>query len=203
MDTTISRFRVGHRNANRLLNVFTRQLGAFEHGRTPDMLLVRDIVDCLNRYAAAGSRALETALIDDLTHADGDFAATRLVLTTEHGVITELGKHCLDRIEDIIAGTLLTRSKLLTPAQRYVRMYRNHLRRERLYLRRHERGTVGEGKRRRQLPAEPLADFPDLRDRIARATAWRSFDESGQPVCPACAVDAVVASEYTSPERAC
>lgn len=192
MDATSSHFHGGHRNATRLLNVFTRQLRAFERGRTPDMLLLRDIVDCLNRYTAIERDAFEATLIADLTRADNHFAPARLVLTTEHGAINELGRRCLEHIESIIDGALLPRPELVVPARRYLQMYRNHLRRERLYLRRHDRDFAGGHGWLHQphLPRDPLDEYPNLRHHITQATAPRSTDESGQPLCPACAADA-------------
>lgn len=195
MSTTITRFRAGHRNLHRLLNVFARQLRAFEQGRTPDLGLMRDIIDYLNRYAAVGDEAYEGRLIDELARSNAHFAPARLVLTTEHEAITDLGKHCLALTEDIIGGALLARPRLLIPARRYLRMYRAHLRRERLYLLRHRRetGDVLAGHLRQPLlPVGPLGEYPDLHDRVRQATATRATDELGQPVCPACTVDAAV-----------
>lgn len=192
MDTAVNRYRTGHHNARRLLEVLANQLRAFEQGRTPDMLLMRDILDCLNRYAAIGDGAYESGLIDALTRADGRFAPARLVLTTEHEAITEVGQRCLALLEDMIAGVMIPRSDLLTPGRRYLRIYQDHLRRERSYLQRHRHeisDTVAECLPQ-PLPEDPIGEFTDLCERITQATAQLETDEFGLSVCAACGTDA-------------
>lgn len=191
MDTAVNRYRAVHRNARRLLDVLANQLRAFEHGKTPDMLLMRDILDCLNRYAAIGDNAYEGELIDALTRADSRFAPARLVLTTEHAAITELGQRCLALLEDMIGGVVVSRSELLTPGQRFLRIYQDHLRRERSYLQRHRRktGRAVTENLRQPLPDDPIREFTDLCDRITQATTRPETDEFGLSVCGACGTD--------------
>ncbi|MDN5869385.1 MAG: hypothetical protein L0H73_01480 [Nitrococcus sp.] len=196
MDNVIDRFRTGHHNAHHLLDVFANQLRAFEHGRMPDMLLMRDIVDCLNRYAAIGEDAYEGELIDALTRADGRFASARLVLTTEHAAITELGGRCQRLIEDMIGGIVHSRTELLAPGWRYLRRYQAHLSRERSYLHNHRRdsGAAGPAQHLHQsLPKDPLTEFTDLCNRVTHATAHLATDEFGLSVCAACGTDAAAA----------
>ncbi|MDN5849042.1 MAG: hypothetical protein L0H63_05305 [Nitrococcus sp.] len=197
MDTVINRFRSGHDNAHHLLDVFAYQLRAFEHGRTPDMLLMRDILDCLNRYAAIGEDAYEGELIDALTRANGDFASARLVLTTEHAAITELGRRCLGLIEDMVGGIVYSRSELLIPGQRYVRIYQAHLRRERAYLHQHRDTNSGTAAQYvyQPLPKDPMAEFTDLSERITQATTHLATDEFGLSVCAACGTDTAAAGD--------
>lgn len=194
MDTAVNRYRAGHHNARRLLDVLANQLRAFEHGRTPDMLLMRDILDCLNRYAAIGDGAYESGLIDALTRADGRFAPARLVLTTEHEAITEIGQRCLALLEDMIGGVMISRSELLTPGRRYLRIYQDHLRRERSYLQRyrhrHETGDAVAKRLSQPLPEDPIGEFTDLCERITQATTRLETDEFGLSVCAACGTDA-------------
>lgn len=193
MNTAINRFQAGHRNVQRLLDVFSNQLDAFARGRTPDMLLMHDIVDCLNRYAAIGDDAYEGELIDALTQADDRFAPARLVLTTEHEVIIELGERCLALIEDMVGSIVVSRSALLTPALRYLRIYQEHLKRERSYLRRYRRGSTGDttlNQPSRPLPRDPMKEFTDLCQRITQTAAYLETDEFGLSVCAACGSDA-------------
>lgn len=200
MDTIANRYRVGHHNARRLLGVLANQLRAFEHGRTPDLLLMRDILDCLNRYVAISDGAYESRLIDALTRADDHFAPARLVLTTEHEAITEIGQRCLALLEDMIGGIVVPRSELLTPGQRYLRIYQDHLRRERSYLKRH-RNEIDETiatHLRQPLPEDPIGEFKDLCERITQAAAHWETDEFGLSVCPACGTDAASTSDAQS-----
>lgn len=195
MDTAVNRFRAGHYNARRLLDVLANQLRAFEQGKTPDMLLMRDILDCLNRYAATGDNAYESGLMDALTQADGRFAPARLVLTTEHEAITELGERCLALLEDMISGIVHPRLELLTPGQRYLQIYRTHLRREWAYLQRHRReiGASVAPPPSQSLPEDPIGEFANLCERITQATAHLETDEFGLAVCAACGTDATSA----------
>lgn len=189
MDTAVNRYRTGHHNARRLLDVLANQLRAFEQSRTPDMLLMRDIFDCLNRYAAIGDDAYESGLIDALTRADARFAPARLVLTTEHAAITEVGQRCLALLEDMIGGVMVSRSELLTPGRRYLQIYQYHLRREQSYLQRHRHETGGNAVAERlsqPLPEDPMEEFTDLCERITQATTRLETDEFGLSVCAAC-----------------
>ncbi|EAR21179.1 hypothetical protein [Nitrococcus mobilis] len=193
MSTAIDRFQAGQRNVQRLLDVFSNQLRAFARGRTPDMLLMHDIVDCLNRYAAIGDDAYEGELIDALTQADDRFAPARLVLTTEHEAIIELGERCLALIEDMIGSIVVSRSALLTPARRYLRIYQEHLRRERSYLQRHRHRSTDDtapDRPYRPLPRDPLEEFTDLCERITQTVEHLETDEFGLSVCAACGSDA-------------
>ncbi|MCO6441745.1 MAG: hypothetical protein J5I81_11785 [Nitrococcus mobilis] len=195
MKTAINRFQAGHCNVQRLLDVFSNQLHAFERGRTPSMLLMHDIVDCLNRYAAIGDDAYEGELIDALTQADDRFAPARLVLTTEHEVIIELGERCLALIEDMVGSIVVSRSALLTPARRYLRIYQEHLKRERSYLQRHRRESTDAAIVGYPHQPDPMEEFTDLCKRITQATAYLETDEFGLAVCAACGSDAAANGE--------
>lgn len=196
MDTVINRFRTGHRNAHHLLEVFANQLHAFEQGRTPDMLLMRDIVDYLNRYAGIGDDAYEGELIDALARADNRFASARLVLTTEHAAISELGGRCQRLIEDMVSGIVHSRTELLAPGRRYLQKYQAHLRREQSYLHQHG-GDIGAAAATQHLHQpllqDPMTEFTDLCERVTQATAYPATDEFGLSVCPACGTDAATA----------
>lgn len=191
MDSPVSRYRVAHHNARRLLDVFANQLHAFEQGRMPDMLLMRDIFACLNRYVAIGDNTYESELIEALTQTDNCFAPARLVLTTEHAAITELGRRCLALIEDMLDGVMVSRSELLTPGKRYLRIYRAHLKREQSYIQRYQCETEGSaaGYFAQSLPEEPIEEFTDLCERITQAVKQLETDDFGLSVCAACGTD--------------
>jgi len=180
----------GHRHLDRLLNVLQRQLDAFEHGLTPDMALMRDLIDCLNRYAVAD----EGELIDEMAREDDRFAPARVVLTTEHQILAGLGERCLAVLDDITDDRIVTRSTLTIPMRRLIRLFRAHIEREHGYVCRHRAtGLAGvrsgshRGRRRQQ---QALAQtFSDLQDRMRRATATTRRDSSGTLVCRACAVE--------------
>ncbi|WP_435101402.1 hypothetical protein [Arhodomonas sp. AD133] len=191
MSTAIYDFRTGLSHLDQLLDVLRRQLIAFEQGRTPDMLLMHDIIDCLNRYTTVSEQGWEGELLDDLARADYRFGPARVVLTTEHDTLTQLGTHCLAVVEDIIAGAVITRPELATPVRHYIRLLRTHLRRERAYLRGHRAASSGlPARRHRPLRRQqPVEAFADLQDRIRQARATRQRDTTGTPVCAACAID--------------
>ncbi len=194
MDTATACFRNGHRHIRRLLEVFSYQLNAFEHGWLPNVSLMSDVVSCLDRYAGTGSEAYESRLLDRLAESDRRFAPARLVLTTEHGMIHELGERCLAILRGIDRGVLFARSELLLPAQRFQSAYRAHLRREERYLRLHpcriEYSLARIAAEQLSLPEQPIRDFPDLHHRITQAMTRWGIDHSGQLLCSACAADA-------------
>lgn len=191
MTAIVNELHTGHRHLNHLLEVLGRQIDAFECGRTPDMPLMRDVIDGLSHYASAG----ENELIDELARQDDRFASARAVLIMEHRILAGLGEQCLSVIDDIIAGTMVVRTALVSPARDLARLFRSHLEREHGYLLRHhpaEAASPGEQSRQRLHPHPPVVELTDVQDRILHATALQHLEPSGKVVCPACVVDAEV-----------
>lgn len=193
MDAAGYPLQAGHHNMRRLLDVFSSQLHAFEHGRTPDLLLMHDILDCLNRYVAISDGVAQDGSNDALSEADASVAPARLVLNADQEAIGELGERCLALIEDMIGGVVVSRSELLTPGRRYLRLFQDHLRREQAYLQRYRRET-SDGPLLDSLcqprPGDPRGEFMNLCKRILEVTAQLKSDEFGLSVCAACGIAA-------------
>jgi len=180
---------VGHRHLRRLLAMLDRQADAFQRGRTPDVALMRDVIDCLNRYVEAG----EGKLVDQMALENDRFAPARVVLTTEHQILVGLGEHCLTVLDDVIDGQIVARATLTNPTRRLIRLFRAHLAREHGYVRRYQPGClagVQNGSRRtvREHRAS-MEILGDLRDRIRQAAAKTHKGLSGALVCPACDIE--------------
>lgn len=165
-----------HHNMHRLLDVFSSQLHAFEHAHTPDLLLMHDIVDCLNRYLAIS-----------------DGAPARLVPGAGQATIGELGERCLAQIEDMIGGAVVSRSQLLAPGRRYLQLFEDKLRRERSSLLRPRDETDND----LRIDAfcqtgreDPVGEFTNSCKRILEVTAQLETDEFGFAVCVACGTTA-------------
>ena len=165
-----------HDNMRRLLDVFSGQLHAFEHARTPDLQLMHEILDCLNRYLAIS-----------------EAAPARLVPGAGQATIGELGDRCLAQIEDMIGGVVVPRSQLLAPGRRYLQLFEDKLIRERASLPRPGDETDNDlqiDAFRQTGREDPMGEFTSLCKRILEVTAQLETDEFGFAVCAACGTTA-------------
>lgn len=193
MDAAGYRLQAAHHNMRRLRDVFSSQLHAFEHGRTLDLLLMHDVLDCLNHYVAISDSAYRDGLGNALGGDGGDTPA-RLVPNADQEAIGGLGERCLALIEDMIGGVVVSRSMLLTPGRRYLQLFENHLRGERAFLQRHRGETSDDTPIDSLCPPRaddpPMGEFTKRCKRLLEVTAQLETDECGLSVCAACGIAA-------------
>lgn len=193
MSPAIAEIHAGHRDITYLLHVLGHQVGAFQTGRTPDVLLMRDIVARLNEYAADGCDGRERRAIEGIARQETTATPQCVTLTTEHSEIRNLGERVLTVIDDIAQGLLLPRSALTDPCRRFIRMFRGHLHRERGYLKRHGAALSRPAALPDDMnPADQglAGRLGGLRERISRARRNAHLVGRGQRVCRACDIGA-------------
>lgn len=193
MSPSITEIHAGHEDITYLLHVLGQQVGAFQAGRTPDVLLMRDIVARLNEYAADGCDGGERGTIERIARRDTTATPHCVTLTTEHSELRRLGESVLTVIDDVAQGLLLPRSAVVTPCRQFIRMFRGHLHRERAYLKDHGAApsrSADLSDRRDRASDGTAGRLGGLRRRISRARRNAHLVGRGQRVCGACDIEA-------------
>ncbi len=119
-----------HAKFSRLLTVLDGQLATFHSAEIPDYELMRDVIDYLTRYADAFHHPREDAGFARLLERDPTLTPEVARLTQEHRVIANAGRDLFERLEQIVAGAIVSRESLESAAATYLGYYRAHLGRE-------------------------------------------------------------------------
>lgn len=126
--TTLDRLRQDHRNLERLLTLLEQWLHALERGETPDFPRTESIVGCLTDDPDRYHHPLEDLLLARLAHRHPPSAEAIGHRRYQQQRLATRGRALLDRLRDVSAGQLVSRTQLLEPGAAYCRAYRTHLR---------------------------------------------------------------------------
>lgn len=116
-----------HAHFSRLLKILDGQVITFYEGLHPNYDLMRDIVYYLRNFADRFHHPREDVAFARLAKRDPEMRLPVNRLLQEHRVIAVAGEGLLRCLDDIVAETMVERSRLEAAAAAYLVYYRHHL----------------------------------------------------------------------------
>jgi hemerythrin-like domain-containing protein len=124
---SLARWHVDHANYAVLLDILEEQVATFVEGENPNYALMLDIVSYLRDAPDRYHHPHEDVLLARLAVREPALSLPINRLLQEHRVIAAAGEELLTRLNDVVAGAVLTRSSVEAAAALYLAYYRHHL----------------------------------------------------------------------------
>ena len=123
----LAELRQDHRNMAILLGLLDDQTDLIGTDQTPDFELLHDIMRYMTVYSDAMHHPKEDLIYAGMVAAQPELAEGLERVEEDHEEIAALGQQLRDDIEAIIAGTAITRDKVLEDAANYMRRLKQHM----------------------------------------------------------------------------
>jgi len=119
--------REDHRNMAIMLNLLGQQVELIRDGAKPDYELIHDIMRYMTVYSDAVHHPKEDLLYAGMRTEQPEMARGLERVEPEHQEIAALGEQLRNDVEAIASGVAVTRDRIITDTDAYVKMLRNHM----------------------------------------------------------------------------
>ncbi|HUL96338.1 MAG TPA: hemerythrin domain-containing protein [Usitatibacter sp.] len=136
MTDPTARWREEHARFAALLAAIERQLDRFHEGERPDYALLLEAMRYMNRYPDRCHHPQEDVAFEKIAAYEPKHASAVAELVNEHAQIQRAGEELVELLEETLDDAILTRQKVETPGRAYVRLLRDHMRREEQFFER-------------------------------------------------------------------
>ena len=123
----LAELRQDHRNMAILLGLLNEQTDLIGSDQTPDFELLHDIMRYMTVYSDAMHHPKEDLIYAGMVAAQPELREGMERVEEDHEEIAELGQQLRNDIESIIAGTAITRDKVLEDAKNYMHRLQKHM----------------------------------------------------------------------------
>ena len=183
MADNIARWRDEHFRFATLLGVVERQLDRFHSGEQPDYALALDVMRYMNGYPDRCHHPQEDVAFERVAAREPAHAGAIAALLEEHEEIDRSGERLVQLFEEVLDDAVLSREQVEQPGRAYIRLLRDHMRREEEFFERAasvlDASDWAAIERAVPLESDPLVaaegneDFASLRALVSRAAAGR------------------------------
>lgn len=130
MKDRVTRWRAEHVRFNRLLDLVENQLDRFHLGMRPDYTRILEAMRYMRQYADTFHHPREDLAFARLAERDPRSRREIEALIGEHDEITRSGEELVLLLEEVLDGAIIERAQVEKPGRQYVRLIRDHIRRE-------------------------------------------------------------------------
>lgn len=130
MNDQITRWREEHVRYGTLLVAIERQLDRFHEGERPDYSLLLEAMRYMNRYPDRCHHPQEDVAFEKIAAYEPRHARAVSDLVKEHAQILRAGEELVALLEKTLDDAILTRDQVEKPGRAYIRLLRDHMRRE-------------------------------------------------------------------------
>lgn len=123
----LAELRQDHRNMAILLGLLRDETDRIDHDEQPDFELLHDIMRYMTVYSDAMHHPKEDLIYDGMRRAHPELATGLERVEEEHKEIAALGETLRDDIEAIVAGTAITRDRVVHDARDYMKRLNQHM----------------------------------------------------------------------------
>jgi len=123
----LKELRDDHRNMVLMLNLLEREVGHIQAAAEADYELLKDIMSYMTVYADAVHHPKEDLIYDKLRSTGTELAAGLDRVVEEHREIARLSQILRRDIEAIVAGTEITRDRVIADTIDYAQRLRQHM----------------------------------------------------------------------------
>lgn len=123
----LAELREDHRNIAQLLSLVETELKAVEHGETPDLELLHDVMQYMIIYSDAIHHPREDLVYQELHERDETLASGLEKVEADHRDIAELSLALRNDIEAMTSGVEIRRDRVLADMGEYVDKLRQHM----------------------------------------------------------------------------
>ena len=123
----LAELRQDHRNMAILLGLLRDETDRIDQDELPDFELLHDIMRYMTVYSDAMHHPKEDLVYDGMRKAHPELAAGLERVEDDHKEIAVLGETLRDDIEAIIAGTAVTRERVIHDARDYMQRLNKHM----------------------------------------------------------------------------
>jgi hemerythrin-like domain-containing protein len=119
-----------HANFTVLLDLLDRQIDLFHRGESPDYELMSDVMFYMIHYTDLVHHPREDLAFARINQLEPGLEKVITELGAQHATLKEAGDALVRALNDIINGSIISRSDFEIPAREYVELFRNHMQRE-------------------------------------------------------------------------
>ena len=123
----LAELRQDHRNMAILLGLLHDETDRIDHDELPDFELLHDIMRYMTVYSDAMHHPKEDLIYDGMRKAQPELVAGLERVEEDHKEIAALGETLRDDIEAIVAGTAVTRERVVHDARDYMQRLNKHM----------------------------------------------------------------------------
>lgn len=123
----LEELRDDHRNMVLMLDLLEREVGHIQAAAEADYELLHDIMSYMTVYADAVHHPKEDLIYDKLRSTGAELSAGLDRVVTEHCEIANLSQILRRDIEAIVAGTAITRDRVIADTADYAQLLRQHI----------------------------------------------------------------------------
>jgi len=123
----LAELRQDHRNMAILLGLLRDETDRIDRDEQPDFELLHDIMRYMTVYSDAMHHPKEDLIYDSMRQAHPELVAGLERVEVDHQEIAALGETLRDDIEAIVAGTEITRERVVHDARDYMRRLNQHM----------------------------------------------------------------------------
>ena len=124
----LAELRQDHRNMAILLDLLQQEIDRIEReDESPDFELLHDIMRYMTVYSDAMHHPKEDLIYAGMIAKKPELAEGLEDVEVDHQDIADLGERLRDDVEAIVAGTTITRERVVGDAQEYVHRLRRHM----------------------------------------------------------------------------
>lgn len=123
----LAELRQDHRNMSVLLDLLQHGVDRIDHDESPDFELLHDIMRYMTVYSDAMHHPKEDLIYASMQANRPKSAKGLEKVEDDHKEIAELGERLRDDVEAVVAGTTVTRERVIGDAREYVRRLRKHM----------------------------------------------------------------------------
>jgi hemerythrin-like domain-containing protein len=127
MSHLIAAWHADHTNFANLLGLLEAQLQVLDQGESPDYELMLDIMYYMTHYPDRMHHAMEDAVFNKMIER-GIGARSKLdALIGQHTALRERGNALVHDLDDVVNGSIASRSDIAASTRRYVADFRQHM----------------------------------------------------------------------------
>ena len=124
----LAELRQDHRNMAILLDLLQQEIDRIEHpDEAPDFGLLHDIMRYMTVYPDTTHHPREDLIYAGMKARQPELAEGLEDVEVDHRDIAELGKRLRDDVAAVVAGTVVSRDRVIDDAQQYVDRLRKHM----------------------------------------------------------------------------
>jgi hemerythrin-like domain-containing protein len=128
MPDTLALWHAEHVNFARLLNLLEDQLSLFHTGAQPDYDLVLNIMFYMTHYSDVLHHPKEDLVFDKIREREPAVGRTVDDLVRQHVRLKHIGETLVQRLDDLLNGSVVSRAEIEGAARDYVGTMRGHMR---------------------------------------------------------------------------
>ena len=123
----LAELRQDHRNMAILLGLLRDETDRIDQDELPDFELLHDVMRYMTVYSDAMHHPKEDLIYDGMRQLNPELTAGLERVEEDHQEIAALGETLRDDIEAVIAGTAVTRKRVVNDARDYMRRLNKHM----------------------------------------------------------------------------